>query len=54
METKITTIKSKMNILQGSGKSGPRAPVRPELQYIRTARDKLVGPRAVLCRPLIY
>ena len=26
---------------------GPRATVRPATQYMRTARDELVGPRAV-------
>ena len=30
-------------------KSGPRATTRPTTHYMRTARDKLLGPRAVFC-----
>ena len=44
---------SSIHLNQGSAKYGPRATIRPTTQYIRTARDKLIGPRAVLCRPLI-
>ena len=33
-----------IHLMQVKAKSGPRAQVWPELDYIRTARDKLVGP----------
>ena len=35
-------------MIRGRQKSGPRATARPATHYIRTARDKLVGPRAGL------
>ena len=37
---------NQMGIDQRSAKSGPRATARPATHHIRTARDKLVGPRA--------
>ena len=46
-------IENKTPITSMSAKSGPRATIRPELQHIRTARDKFDAARGFLSFDLI-